>query len=93
MERRQTTRKLTETRVVVHHQSFDATPLKTKDMSQSGVFVETSRGGALKDSALLPAGTTLELTFMIDLGQLTKLHKISATVVRATQDGLHLQFS
>lgn len=93
MERRRTTRKLTETRVVVHHQNFDGTPLKTKDMSKTGVFVETKSDVALADSGLLAAGTALELTFMIDFGRLTKLRKVSATVVQATQEGLHLRFN
>ena len=86
MERRNATRKLTKTRVVVHHDNLDDTPLRTRDMSQGGVFVSTAQPANLK------TGTTFEMTFMIDLGAITKLRKVAATVVQSTPEGLGLRF-
>ncbi len=86
MERRNATRKLTQTRVVIHHEAFNSTPLKTRDMSQGGVFVSTPR-----PVSFLP-GTSFEITFMIDLGAVTKLRKVDATVVQTTPEGIRLRF-
>ncbi len=86
MERRNARRKLTETRVIVHHDTVGAAPLRTRDMSQSGVFVSTAQPVRLK------AGTTFDLTFMINLGAITKLRKVCATVVQSTPEGLGLRF-
>lgn len=87
MERRRATRKLTETKVIVHHESFSQVPLKTRDLSQGGVFVTT------KKPVHLPAGTTFDITFMIDLGSLTKLRKVKAEVVDTTASGIRLRFN
>lgn len=86
MERRIAPRKLTETRVVVHHAAFDSTPLKTKNMSQSGVFVETT------SPVQLDSGTQFEMTFMIDLDGVTRLRKVAATVIQVSPHGLGLRF-
>ena len=87
MEKRNAIRKLTQTRVVLHHDSFDSTPLNTKDMSQGGVFVNTPTPVELKP------GTSLAMTFMIDLGGVVKLRKVTATVVQSTAEGIGLRFS
>lgn len=87
MERRHAIRKFTETRVIVHHDAIGADSLRTKDMSQSGVFVSTEQPVRLK------VGTTLDMTFMIDLGAITKLRKVGATVVQSTPEGLGLRFA
>lgn len=86
MERRSATRKLTETKVVVHYDGFAQVPLKTRDMSQSGVFVTT------KTPVNLTPGTSFEVTFMIDLGSITKLRKVKAEVVDTTAQGMRLKF-
>ena len=86
MEKRSAARKLTDTRVVIHHDKFSSTPLRTRDMSQSGVFVSTVQPIDLK------TGTTFDVTFMIDLGTITKLRKITTTVVQSTPEGLGLRF-
>lgn len=87
MERRQVARKLTQTRVVVHHDAFGTAPLTTKDMSPKGVFVETKKPVQIKP------GTNFEMTFMIDLDGVTKLRKVAATVMQVTPQGLGLRFS
>lgn len=86
-ERRATTRKLTQTRVIIHHDAFGPTPLKTSNLSQGGVFVTTTAPVSLLQ------GTTFDITFMIDLGNVTKLRKVAATVVQSTPMGLRLRFS
>jgi len=86
MEKRSATRKLTETRVVVHHKAFPTTPLKTKDMSQGGVFVTT------KGQINLKPGTGFDITFMIALGSITKLRKVAVKIVESTPEGVRLEF-
>ena len=86
MERRTAARKLTNTRVVIHHEEFDAKLLSTKDMSQGGVFVNTTTPISLQQ------GTRFEMTFMVDLGSITKLRKVAATVMQSTPEGFGCRF-
>lgn len=84
MERRISNRKLTETKVYLHHPDLPAAPCITRDLSSNGVFVETADAGRLKERAVM------QMTFAVDLGNLTRLYDFRVTVVRVTTDGLAL---
>lgn len=84
MERRTTNRKLTETKVFLHHPDLPGTPCVTRDLSASGVFVETPHADRLREKAVL------QMTFAVDLGNVTRLYDFRVTVVRITAEGLAL---
>lgn len=84
MERRTNKRKLTDTKVFLHHPELPATPCVTRDLSADGVFVVTPHAHRLKARAVL------EMTFAVDLGNLTRLYDFVVTVVRVTDEGLAL---
>ena len=84
MERRAKNRKSTETKVFLHHSDLPTTPCVTRDLSASGVFVETPHAGRLREKAVL------QMTFAVDLGNLTRLYDFRVTVVRITAEGLAL---
>jgi hypothetical protein len=84
MERRISKRKLTETRVFLHHPELPPAPCVTRDLSADGVFVITPYAGRLKERAVL------EMTFAVDLGNLTRLYDFVVTVTRVTNEGVAL---
>jgi hypothetical protein len=84
MERRTNKRKLTDTKVFLHHPELPQTPCVTRDLSADGVFVVTSHGDKLKERAVL------KMTFAVDLGNVTRLYDFTVTVVRITPEGLAL---
>ena len=84
MERRTNKRKLTDTKVFLHHPELPATPCVTRDLSADGVFVVTSHGEKLNERAVL------KMTFAVDLGRLTRLYDFMVTVVRITPEGIAL---
>ena len=84
MERRTNKRKLTDTRVFLHHPELPATPCVTRDLSADGVFVVTPHGSKLKERAVL------KMTFAVDLGSLTRLYDFTVTVIRITPEGVAL---
>ncbi len=84
MERRTNKRKLTDTKVFLHHPEFPATPCVTRDLSADGVFVVTPHAEKLRERAVL------KMTFAVDLGNLTRLYDFTVTVVRITADGVAL---
>ncbi len=84
MERRTNKRKLTETKVFLHHPEMPAEPCVTRDLSADGVFVITPHATALNVRAVL------QMTFAVDLGNLTRLYDFTATVVRVSDDGVAL---
>lgn len=84
MERRFADRKRTTTKVFLHHPDLPSTPCLTRNMSKGGVFVEVE--GALN----IQRGTRLEMTFAVDLGNLTKLHQLQVVVAQVARDGLGL---
>ncbi len=84
MERRTSTRKLTETRVYLHHPDLPGDPCVTRDLSPRGVFVVTPHADRVR------ARTVMKMTFAVDLGNLTRLYDFTVTVVRVTNDGLAL---
>lgn len=84
MERRLTHRKRADTKVFLHHPELPATPCITRDLSPGGVFVLTPH------AVRIPIHTTLEMTFAVDLGRVTRLYEFEVTVVRCTPEGLGL---
>lgn len=84
MERRVTKRKLTETKVFLHHPDLPSNPCVTRDLSADGVFVVMSEARNLKERAVL------EMTFAVDLGNLTRLYDFTVTVIRVTDEGVAL---
>jgi len=84
MERRTNKRKLTETKVFLHHPDLPGTPCVTRDLSADGVFVITPYAHRLKERAVL------EMTFAVDLGNLTRLYDFVVTVIRITDEGIAL---
>ncbi len=84
MERRTNKRKLTDTKVFLHHPELPATPCVTRDLSADGVFVVTPHGDRLNTRAVL------QMTFAVDLGNLTRLYDFMVTVVRITPEGIAL---
>jgi hypothetical protein len=84
MERRTNKRKLTDTKVFLHHPELPTTPCVTRDLSAAGVFVVTDHGSKLKERAVL------KMTFAVDLGNLTRLYDFMVTVVRITDEGVAL---
>ena len=84
MERRTNKRKLTDTKVFLHHPELPATPCVTRDLSADGVFVVTQHGDRLRERAVM------KMTFAVDLGNLTRLYDFMVTVVRITPQGLAL---
>lgn len=84
MERRTAKRKLTGTKVFLHHPDLPSTPCTTRDLSAEGVFVETPHGHRV------PVNTVLKMTFAVDLGNLTRLYDFRVAVARCSSDGLGL---
>ena len=84
MERRTSKRKLTGTKVFLHHPELPATPCSTRDLSADGVFVLTPHAGKLA------VRTVLKMTFAVDLGNLTRLYDFTVTVARITDEGIGL---
>ena len=84
MERRARQRKLTETKVYLHHPDLPSSACTTRDLSADGVFVVTSHTNRI------PLSTVLKMTFAVDLGNLTRLYDFQVTVVRVTSEGLGL---
>lgn len=84
MERRNTHRKFTETKVFLHHPGLSAGPCVTRDLSADGVFVITPDAHRLKPRAVL------QMTFAVDLGNLTRLYDFTVTVIRITAAGVAL---
>ncbi len=84
MERRLADRKRTTTKVFLHHPDLPTTPCLTRNMSKGGVFVE------VQGAHLIERGTRLEMTFAVELGNLTKLHQLAVAVAQVAPDGLGL---
>ena len=84
MDRRTSKRKLTGTKVFLHHPELPATPCTTRDLSAEGVFVLTPHAQQLK------VRSVLKMTFAVDLGNLTRLYDFTVTVARVTADGIGL---
>ena len=84
MERRTLNRKRTETKVFLHHRDLPTTSCMTRDLSSGGVFVET------RDAMNVQRGNRLELTFAVDLGNVTRLYQLSVVVAQVAVDGLGL---
>ena len=95
MERRAADRQLTRTRVTIHHRSdkgaVQSKTLATRDMSASGVFVVTA-AAEMEGSTQPNKGELIDMTFAIDLGAVTKLHKVRGVVAYTTPSGLGVQF-
>ncbi len=86
MERRDSQRRQTATKVYLSDESLPLTACTTRDMSSGGVFVETS------DARWLRRGMRVQLTFVVELDGVDKLHQCSAIVARTTKDGVGLAF-
>ncbi len=84
MERRTSNRKRTATKVFLHHAALPAEPSTARDLSSGGVFVTTPNARRLQ------VGASLEITFAVDLGNVTQLHKRSVEVAHVADDGLGL---
>ena len=84
MERRTNKRKLTDTKVFLHHPELPVTPCVTRDLSADGVYVVTPYADRLQARAVL------KMTFAVDLGNLTRLYDFTVTVVRVCDDGVAL---
>jgi len=87
VERRNSTRKTAATKVYLHHPSLPPRPCTTRNISATGAFVQTP------DAARLRRGTQLELTFVVDVGNVTKLHQFNGVVTQVAPDGVGLSIS
>jgi hypothetical protein len=83
VERRLTTRHRARTTVYVLLPGRKRRICKAKNLSASGVFVETADMG-------LRRGQTVELAFAICLGTVTKIHRRSAVVAHISRGGTGL---
>ena len=83
MERRLTTRHRARTTVYVLLPGRKRRLCRAKNLSATGVFVETSDMGLRK-------GQTVELAFAISLGVVTKIHRRTAVVAHISRGGTGL---
>lgn len=83
VERRLTTRHRARTTVYVLLPGRKRRLCRAKNLSASGVFVETSDMGLRK-------GQTVELAFAISLGVVTKIHRRTAIVAHISRGGTGL---
>ncbi|HSW33837.1 MAG: hypothetical protein QG586_521 [Pseudomonadota bacterium] len=83
MERRLTTRHRARTTVYVLLPGNRQRLCRAKNLSASGVFVETGNMG-------LRRGQTVELAFAINLGTVTKIHRRTAVVAHISRGGTGL---
>ncbi|MGD8829404.1 MAG: PilZ domain-containing protein [Pseudomonadales bacterium] len=82
MERRANRRKLTSTRVFLHHPELAGSQCTTRDLSAGGVFVLTAHAHRIAPR------TVMKMTFAVDLGNLTRLYDFLVTVARVTDEGI-----
>ena len=87
VERRNAIRKTAATKVYMHHPSLPPRSCTTRDISATGAFVQTP------DAALLRPGIQLELTFVVEVGNVTKLHQFNGVVTQVASDGVGLTIS
>ncbi len=83
MERRLTTRHRARTTVYVLLPGRKRRLCRARNLSASGVFIETADMGLKK-------GQTVELAFAINLGIVTKLHRRTAVVAHISRGGTGL---
>ena len=83
MERRLHTRHRARTVVYVSTSEGRGKLCRAKNLSASGVFIETSNLGLRK-------GSTVQLAFAINLGVVTKIHRRTAIVAHVTRGGTGL---
>ena len=83
MERRLTTRHRARTAVYVLLPGRRRRLCRARNLSATGVFVETGDMG-------LRQGQTVELAFAITLGQVTKIHRRTAVVAHVSRGGTGL---
>ncbi len=57
---------------------------RARNLSEHGAFVEIDR-------PLVPSGTVVRLVFVLEMGMVTRLHCVRATVRRVAQGGVGLQ--
>jgi hypothetical protein len=56
-----------------------------RDLSRGGAFIEVDPIG-------LRAGTSVQVVFALDLGEVTRLHRVSGTIARLSWDGVGVRF-
>jgi hypothetical protein len=83
VERRLTTRHRARTTVYVLLPGHRQRLCRAKNLSASGVFVETGNMG-------LRRGQTVDLAFAINLGTVTKIHRRTAVVAHISRGGTGL---
>jgi len=83
VERRLTTRHRARTTVYVLLPGSHRRLCRARNLSATGVFVETGDMGLRK-------GQTVELAFAISLGTITKLHRRTAIVAHVSRGGTGL---
>ena len=83
MERRLTTRHRARTTVYVLLPGRNRRLCRARNLSATGVFVETGDMGLRK-------GQTVDLAFAISLGTVTKLHRRTAVVAHVSRGGTGL---
>ena len=84
MERRLHTRHRARTAVYISTPGRRGKLCKAKNLSASGVFIETEDLGLAK-------GTLVELAFAINLGAVTKIHRRTAVVAHISRGGTGLR--
>jgi hypothetical protein len=83
MERRLHTRHRARTVVFISTPGGRGKLCRARNLSASGVFIETSNLGLRK-------GSTVQLAFAINLGVVTKIHRRTAIVAHITRGGTGL---
>ena len=56
-----------------------------RDLSRGGAFIEVDPVG-------LRTGTLIQVVFALDLGGITKLHRVSGVIARLSWDGVGVKF-
>lgn len=83
MERRLHSRHKARTMVFVSIPGRAGRLCRAKNLSATGVFIETTNMGLKK-------GTTVQLAFAINLGTVTKIHRRTAIVAHVSRGGTGL---
>jgi energy-converting hydrogenase Eha subunit H len=85
MEHRLSRRKLLTLDVSLYYAPLGCLQGRTRDVSLTGMFVET-------DTARLPLSSTLEVAFKIGDGPDARIQRVRALVARVTDEGVGLMF-
>jgi hypothetical protein len=85
LNRRREPRSPVQARVYVNGAGARMRRCLARDLSRSGAFIEVDPLG-------LRTGTLVQVVFALDLGGVTKLHRVSGVVARLSWDGVGLKF-